>query len=301
MMNPLSLTFAAAILLTLHGPVSAATWLQDFEAAKAQATEEKKDLLVNFTGSDWCGWCIRLKEEVFAQEEFKPATGKFVLVELDFPQDESLITPEIKKQNEELKEKFGVEGFPTIFLMDNRGRPYASTGYQEGGPGPYIDHLNDLQKVRISRDEAFAKADRVVGVERAKLLYAGLSEMEDAIVATHYGELIREVSELDPDDVTGLQAKASKHQALGALAEALMEKANAGDKEGAFALVDAYIEEHQPEPALRQEVLLQKLMVLEPPADNPQAVKVLEEVIAIDAASPIGQQAAEIKAAIQES
>ncbi|MCA9777431.1 MAG: thioredoxin family protein, partial [Candidatus Eremiobacteraeota bacterium] len=61
-------------------------WLTDWEAAKAQAQRTNKPILINFTGSDWCGWCIRLKKEVFSQEEFKSWAGqKVVLFEADFP------------------------------------------------------------------------------------------------------------------------------------------------------------------------------------------------------------------------
>ena len=113
-------------------------WVSDYEAAKKTAATEKKDLLLDFTGSDWCGWCIRLDKEVFGKEPFKTKAPKdFVLVTVDFPQQKKL--PEaVEKQNTELQEKFGVEGFPTIYLADSTGRPYAKTGYQPGGPEAYV-------------------------------------------------------------------------------------------------------------------------------------------------------------------
>ena len=76
-----------------------AGWSHDVDAALKQAKKEGKDVLMDFTGSDWCGWCIRLNKEVFSQKEFLPAVTKnFVLVELDFPRKKQL-SPEIKKQN----------------------------------------------------------------------------------------------------------------------------------------------------------------------------------------------------------
>ena len=68
-------------------------WTHDFEAAKKQAADENKDLLIDFIGSDWCGWCIKLNEEVFSHDEFKTGVkDKYVLVELDYPKDTSKLS-----------------------------------------------------------------------------------------------------------------------------------------------------------------------------------------------------------------
>lgn len=119
-------------------------WETDFKVAKQRAKDEKKSILVDFTGSDWCGWCIKLKREVFDQPEFqKYARKHLVMLELDFPRKKEL--PEkLKEQNEELAREFGVRGYPTILLLNRRGREIARTGYQEGGPGKYVEHLKEL-------------------------------------------------------------------------------------------------------------------------------------------------------------
>ena len=93
-------------------------WQTDFEAAKAKAKAEKKLLLVDFTGSDWCGWCIKLKQEVFDKETFKTEAPKqFVCVELDFPHNKEL-SKELKEQNAKLSDQYKVPGFPTVIVMD---------------------------------------------------------------------------------------------------------------------------------------------------------------------------------------
>ena len=92
------------VLLVLSGtaPAGDAEWLDDFEAAKAKAEKDGKDLLLDFTGSDWCSWCGKLKEEVFNTEAFqKEAPKHFVLVELDFPRQKKL-AEKVKQQNEKL-------------------------------------------------------------------------------------------------------------------------------------------------------------------------------------------------------
>lgn len=121
-------------------------WIQDFEQAKKLAAAQGKDILMDFTGSDWCGWCIKLDKEVFSQQAFIDAIPKkFVLLKLDFPQDKSLVTPEIMAQNAKLQKEYPVSGYPTIILTDATGKQYAKTGYQAGGPEKYIEHLNEFQ------------------------------------------------------------------------------------------------------------------------------------------------------------
>lgn len=119
-------------------------WGTDFEAAKEAAAEREVPILVDFTGSDWCGWCIRLKEEVFDQEEFKEyASENLVLLQLDFPMQKEL-PEELSEQNEALRERYEIRGFPTILLLDAEGEELDRTGYQPGGPENYIEHLQEL-------------------------------------------------------------------------------------------------------------------------------------------------------------
>lgn len=180
-------------------------WVTDFEAAKKAAAEGKKDLLIDFTGSDWCGWCIKLNEEVFAHEPFKKGTqDKFVLVELDFPQKKEL-EAKLKEQNEALQQKYQVQGFPTILLCDATGKPYAQTGYQPDGPEKYVAHLDELRAIRTKRDEAFAKADAAkTDAEKAAFLVEGLKALDnDELVDSSYGDVIEKISELDKEDKTG--------------------------------------------------------------------------------------------------
>ncbi|RYD61402.1 MAG: thioredoxin family protein, partial [Verrucomicrobiaceae bacterium] len=126
---------ACAVLVALNfsGIVQAAAegWSSDYAATKAEAAASNKDLLINFTGSDWCGWCILLHKEVFSQEPFKIGVkDNFVLVELDYPKDTSKLSAETLKQNEELGKLYQVGGYPTIALCDAGGKPYAVTGYR---------------------------------------------------------------------------------------------------------------------------------------------------------------------------
>lgn len=123
---------------------SHADWMTDFEAAKAKAKAENKPILVDFTGSDWCGWCIKLDNEVFSKKAFKSyAAESLVLLEIDFPRkgDQSAA---LKAQNEALAEKYEIRGFPTILLIDHEGKVIERTGYQRGGAANYVEHLKGL-------------------------------------------------------------------------------------------------------------------------------------------------------------
>lgn len=105
-------------------------WLTDFRESTAVAAEEKRPILANFTGSDWCAPCIHLKKTVFQTEEFAEyASGNLVLLEVDFPQNVRQ-PEEIKRQNQELAAAFGVEGFPTLILLSPEGEEVArAVGY----------------------------------------------------------------------------------------------------------------------------------------------------------------------------
>ncbi len=123
-------------------------WMHDFEAAKAKAAEEGKPIFINFTGSDWCSWCIQLEKEVFSQKAFKDyAKGNLVLVEIDFPEKKEQ-TAELKAQNKKLDKEYGVEGkYPHLYLLDASGKKLTEDiGYREGGPVAYVEHLKSLLK-----------------------------------------------------------------------------------------------------------------------------------------------------------
>jgi protein disulfide-isomerase len=120
-------------------------WGTDFGKAQAQAKEEGKHLLIDFSGSDWCGWCIKLDKEVFSQKAFiEYANDNLVLLLADFPRDKSKQSAELQKQNEGLAEKYNVGGFPTVFILSPDGKLVNKTGYQPGGPEAYVDYIKNV-------------------------------------------------------------------------------------------------------------------------------------------------------------
>lgn len=151
----------ASLALSSAAFAGDALWFADYDVAVKEAEKTGKDLLVDFTGSDWCGWCIRLHKEVFDHESFqKGITADFILVALDFPQgDDVKAKVPNPERNQELAELHGVEGFPTILLMTAKGEVFGRTGYQPGGPEKYLEHVTGLRK---SGKEALAKIGGVL-------------------------------------------------------------------------------------------------------------------------------------------
>ena len=198
----------------------AAEWFADFDKAVTAAKAAKKDLLVDFTGSDWCGWCIKLHEEVFSQEAFqKAAPAKFILVSLDFPQAE-----EIKAKvpnptrNKELAEKYSIRGYPSILLMNAEGEVYAQTGYQAGGPEAYVKHLEEIStkgKEALAKVAPLTKALAAAKPEgKAKAIEAIIAAIEgvDADSPARAKLLVsaREGLVLDKDNKLGLKVRVLK-------------------------------------------------------------------------------------------
>ena len=121
------------------------TWQTDMNKALEISKKSQKPLFLFFTGSDWCGWCIRLQKEVFKTPEFaKWAKDNVILVELDFPRSTPQ-QPEIKKQNAELQQTFAVQGYPTVWFVRGSKKDgkinlekLGSTGYVAGGPTAWL-------------------------------------------------------------------------------------------------------------------------------------------------------------------
>src|SRR6476659_6847904 len=108
-------------------------WLTDLPKAQAQAKKENKLVMLDFTGSDWCGWCIKLDKEVFSKPEFKSyAKDNLVLVEVDFPKLKEL-PADVAKQNDKLQKQYKIEGYPTVIVLNSAGKKVGELGYQEGG------------------------------------------------------------------------------------------------------------------------------------------------------------------------
>ena len=143
------------ISINLYSQENALEWHTDVEKAINISMEDKKPLFFFFTGSDWCGWCVRLQKEVFFKPEFvKWAKEKLVLVELDFPRRKKL-DEKTRQQNENLRNMFAVRGYPTGWfvipeVVDKKinFKKLGAQGYVKGGPSAWIAGAEKYLKTR---------------------------------------------------------------------------------------------------------------------------------------------------------
>ncbi len=280
--------FSAAALAAVFSVGSAfaagEAWTSDFEAAKKQATDGKKSLLLEFTGSDWCPPCKRLNKEVFSQEAFEAGVkDKLVLVKLDFPKDKSKLSEATIAQNGALQKKYSISGYPTILLADEHGKPFAKTGYRPGGPEEYVKHLDELLAVRTKRDAAFAEAAKIEGVDKAKALVSAIEAMslDEAVVASFYSEQIDAIKAADPKDesgyIKGIEAKSKFTEFQNQINELGSKK----DFEAIMKKIDETLAAGTFEGELKQQAMIFKaitFMQLKKPED---ALKTLDEAKAV--------------------
>jgi protein disulfide-isomerase len=152
-MKKILLVLLAALSINGFAQQKEIEWHTDVNKAVNISVETGKPLFFFFTGSDWCGWCKRLVKEVFIKEEFKAWAAKnAILVELDFPR-RTPISDDLKKQNRELGNMFGVRGYPTGWLVtpsivDGKVNfnKLGSQGYVAGGPKAWIAGANKILK-----------------------------------------------------------------------------------------------------------------------------------------------------------
>ncbi|HRI14078.1 MAG TPA: thioredoxin family protein [Verrucomicrobiota bacterium] len=119
-------------------------WLTSYDQALTFAAKSGRPILLNFTGSDWCGWCKKFKAETLGQPDFvKFASSNLILVELDFPQNVPQ-SAALKASNEASKQKFNVTGFPTLILVSAKGEELGrQVGYEKGGVAAFTKRLNE--------------------------------------------------------------------------------------------------------------------------------------------------------------
>lgn len=136
-----AMTFGAAAMVSTAFAKAPKGWETDVDAAIALAKKDGKSVMLEFTGSDWCPPCIMMGKKVFSQDKFVEAASKdFVLVHLDFPQGDK----ELAEKNQPLAEKYKIEGFPTVILLDAEGKEF-DRFFASAYPDiePFLAHLKE--------------------------------------------------------------------------------------------------------------------------------------------------------------
>jgi len=239
--------YSLILLGLMAGNVNAGDelWTTNYEQARKDAAKAGKGLLMDFSGSDWCGWCIRLDKEVFSHDVFKKAVTKdFIPVLLDYPENKSKISADIQAQNEKLKQKYGIQGYPTVILADAKGRPYAKTGYQAGGPEAYLEHLTGLRQkgTEIAKYLKQAAAPNLKPMDRVRLLDKAVDGIDLPLLVEFYGDVIDQIMALDKDNKAGIKKKYEFRVRAARAEKALGSR----DTEKAIELYEAMIRDFRP-------------------------------------------------------
>lgn len=229
----------AAFMLATMAPAWAVEWMTDLDAAKAKAAAENKAVLVDFTGSDWCGWCVRLRKVVLDTPEFEAyAKDKFVFMEVDLPQNPKF-DPALRARNEELAKQYGVNGFPTIMVLTPQGE--LAGGFN--GYVPSVAAASEKLNAALATAELLKKAESQQGAEKLDSLlkaYRSLPEkMQDSAVS-----LRKRIIALDPQDTLGMARQQKIEDQRNAFQSALSSALSKAEALAAIekALADAYPE-----------------------------------------------------------
>ncbi len=185
-------------------------WFDAMPAALEKAKAERKSVLVDFTGTDWCPACIHLRTKIMDTPEFAAhAKDRYVMLELDFPRDLKKYSPEKQAANEVFRAQYGVDSFPTVLLLDSDGLPYAEMAGAAKDTSEYLSRLAEAEAILKKRNAAWEKVAGSQGLEEAKLLDAMLQTVPDAL-RRHYEKVIVTIVANDLDDTLGYSKNMAK-------------------------------------------------------------------------------------------
>lgn len=272
-------------------------WITDMDAAKKQAAEQKKDLMIEFTGSDWCPPCMQLRANVFSKPDFqKEAQKNFVLVELDYPRGKEQ-SKEMKAANEKLAQQYGVRGFPTVVFADASGKPFG--GFVGGRSGD--DVMKAMQDALKNKEALNAAEANVAKAATDEAKVAALMEVlklaPQEYVDNFYGDVKAEIKKLDKDDKSGLKAadalsdqlKKERKDVQNYLAGKLTDKTTPAE---ALQVVKAYPDRDKLLPETQQELLMMEFgTYLNSTGDVDGAVLILDKVAELKPGTEAGMQA----------
>ena len=185
------------------------------EAALPQAQKEGRDIMLEFTGKEWCPPCIHLRTKILETAEFEKAVGdQYVLVEVVFPRlpaAVAAIPEEQRNANEQLLTYHRIEtGLPTVLLLDAQGYPYAQVAGARRTTADYLKALDEAAQAKGKRDAAFAKAKGLQGIDRAKALAEGLNAVPENC-RDKYPAVVNEINSLDPQNTLGYARVLTRH------------------------------------------------------------------------------------------
>ncbi len=301
---------SVTIALAASIPASAAvTWLTSPEEALAQAEKQQKSVMIDFTGSDWCGFCIRLEKTVFASPEFEKVLGdKYVFLMLDYPRSKKLSEKQ-KKVNDDWKKKMAITGFPTIVLMDSKGLPYAKHAGAILQVDGFLKAVDRWEKSKVQRDQLFEKAKKQQGPDKAKSLYEGLKTMDESLWQQFFPDVIDSIKKADPEDKCQFQTYIAQKERIETQKKEMTDIfiKYRSDPEKRNLALDDMLKRGDLENTVRQQIMLTQTFwklrsnqKANPEKAESEYLKDLEAIIAIDPNSKEGKNAQQLKEQYQK-
>lgn len=269
---------------------AADVWSTDLDAAKKQAANDKKDLLILFTGSSWCPACIKLEKKVLSQADFQNGvTADFVPVKLDFPKDH-------KKWNRlylQYAQDLDVEEFPTVVLADAAGVPYAYTGLMTGIDGAvYVGHLKVLKNEGAAANQLLAEGRAATDEsEKIQKITDAIGQLtENGVSTSQFMADVKTIALLDKTDSILLNGRPYRMQYVNLVRLGASKLAQQGKFSEAHLLVDGLLAEIRLADEEKQAILFGlKGMLYEIAGDVPKALQIYKDALALAPSSPMAE------------
>ena len=271
-------TTAAVAAIVMAAPSQAAEWMTDFDAAKAKAKKEGKAILMEFTGSDWCGWCVRLRSTILDSRDFQQyAKDKFVLLEVDIPRNVNKIGAAQHARNRAIAAQYNISTYPTILVLDADGTVL----------GGFIGGRDSLQSVISPLNEALnnskkaTEARKLDGVARATALMAVYNSLQPEL-KPYFRNLRDEIALYDPNNTTGIHTEIKETELIEHLKQQIT--AAGSNREQVLRHFEAALEKATPQCAvtirgMRMRYLEQSLNNLVMQAESVEDVLEIKEIM----------------------
>ncbi len=230
-----------AVPMMISGAIAAEAWETDLEAGLKAAKAKNRPVLVEFTGSDWCPPCKMLKKVNLNTPEFEKfaAENELVLVELDYPKAPGVIPKELMDKRVAIMQKYSVDGFPTVLIMNAEGETFARIVSFRREVSEYLKLLKDGIDAKVQLEKDVAAASKLNGDAKASALNEALKKLPKTEHGFHKS-LIGEISKLDTNDTFGYGKKLKEVEMMAAQVKAFEDLATKYRGKIAKADVEAY-------------------------------------------------------------
>ncbi|MEM1296530.1 MAG: thioredoxin family protein [Verrucomicrobiota bacterium] len=268
-------------------------WGDNFDLAQSRAAKSGKDLLICFTARADNAICRQFETEFLGRPELViPLQESFEMLWFDVASESG--EDDDSSASLMLRKRYEVSAFPTVVLADSQAIPYAYTGFRPGGTKSYPDHLNNLKQRHASQLRLFKAASRAKGVEKARFLAKGIPELGGQRTAKFYGDIMREVVELDPNNESGyveaLRLELADLEYVRKMQE-LDQEVRWSEME---ELTNAYIEDYNLTGSRKQAALMNRFDIHRRQANLRAMLTTLAQVVEINQYNHHGRQAQEI-------